>query len=963
MRNFHFLFWPLLVAALIVVFIKLKDRSYLQNDTAPAGIISLELASTYTADTAIIQSWKSDTLDRTSITLCQPRPQPIQRLHKARFDVCVDFVFILFYSGLGLVIITALQSRIATTSKTNTPGAHRFTRLLIGILFLAAFLDCLENTGLLSFINDGINQTSKATGTTAFITHLAAWGKFILLGALLFLYIPLTLIFRDDGLRSLSDYIANKTFQLFRYRVLLIGLAFFTLPIWFMDQGQDLLININSSDEGVLLFMAVVTIAAFLNWWLAKLFFENKALRPVFPLKELPISAADEERQEKKASRFLGVATIIVPAVAILNALQVIRIPSWMDFFPSLLWLIGLLGIFFALIKHNVVETAYLRLQQRLGTKKSRNLAFLALFLLSFGIPTIIRLSIIEKSSNTPQSLIYLFWHLVLLAFAFLVFVSVRTCIFKEGIAGSHIGAPIIGLATALAIGFILFNLFPQAILALDCNYLSLPVLLSGIILYILVLTLLIRFSRLRKTNFVLFFIATAVIVSVSVNNDYHSVRTMDATSTSSTPALPDYFRQWLLHRKDEINASSTYPVFLVNSYGGGIKAATFTNLTITYLDSVLIAHRSKGFEHYVFSFSGASGGTIGSAVQCAWRARHLDSAGYSLDRFTDFYSHDFLTPTLGAMFGRDVWASITGQHTWRDRAAIQANIWEGFGRTSLGLDLTIPFDALWDTSTANPSRYEVPLLFSNTLNVDDGQKGICAPVTLSPADFPGAIFIRSRLDSINAHHGDRPARTISLMTGAFLSARFPFISPSGKMGPGYHFMDGGGKDNSGASTSEDVFLRLNKEIEREAKTNPGSGLDSLMKKLRFYFVSITNNPNFVRDPRKLVSNRWEPISPLVGIINSGISGNAVEADRALQMRYTANPAFDGLHSTYCSVWITGGCIEYNDGRLYEPVLPLGWQISSPSVQRLKSSFDQEGLHDFFHDGIPFILQTIKSQH
>jgi hypothetical protein len=175
--------------------------------------------------------------------------------------------------------------------------------------------------------------------------------------------------------------------------------------------------------------------------------------------------------------------------------------------------------------------------------------------------------------------------------------------------------------------------------------------------------------------------------------------------------------------------------------------------------------------------------------------------------------------------------------------------------------------------------------------------------------------------------------------------------------------MDGGGKDNSGASTSEDVFLRLNKEIQRETAVNPGSQLDSLMKKLRFYFVSITNNPNFVRDPRKLVSNRWEPISPLVGIINSGISGNAVEADRALQMRYSSNPSTDGPRSTYCSIWITGCCIEYNDGRLYEPVLPLGWQISSPSVQRLKSSFNQEGLHDFFHDGIPFILQTIKSRH
>jgi hypothetical protein len=957
-----------LVAAFFVAFIQLKDKTYLQNDTATNGILSLELGSSFRRDTAIIQSWKSDTLDRSSVSLCQPMPQPINRLKKARFDVYIDYLFILLYTLLGIIIITALQSRIQQKK-------HWFTRLLTGLIILAGLLDCIENIGLLHFINEGLAspQTAAAPSAltppstvppfTATITHLAAYAKFVILLLLVGIYLPLTLIIRDNGLLLLSDYIRNKTFQLFRYRVLLIGLAFFSLPIWVMDQGQDLLININSSDQGVLLFMTVVLVAAFLNWWLAKLFFENKSLRPIFPLKELPISEAEEEKQEKKASRFLGVATIIVPAVAILNALQVIRIPSWMDFFPSLIWLIGLLSIFFALIKNNVIENIYQKLEQKWGKKKSRNFALLVLFLLVIGIPTILRLTAIQGSSNTPHSLIYLFGHLIFLAFAFLVFVSVRTCIYKEGLAGSHIGAPIVIVSLILAIGFVLFNIFPQAILLLDCNFLSLPVLLSGIITYILVLTALIRLSLWRRTNYILFFIITAVIVSISVDNEYHSVRTMDTASKPNAIQLNDYFRQWLLKRKDEIKTSKTYPIFLVNSYGGGIKAAAFTNLTVTYLDSVLIAQQNKGFEHYVFSFSGASGGTVGSAVQCAYRARHLDSSGYTPGHFSDFYGHDFLTPTLGAMFGRDIWASITGQHSWRDRAAVQANIWEGFGERSLGLDLTLPFDALWDTSKQSPeARYEVPLLFSNTLNVDNGQKGICAPITLNRTDFPGAIFIRSRLDSINAHRGDQPMQTVSLLTGAFLSARFPFISPSGKMGPGYHFMDGGGKDNSGAATSESIFISLNKEMQKEKRTHSLSEMDSLMQKVRFYFISITNHPYFIRDERKLVSNRWEPLSPLIGIINSGISGNAVEADHTLQMRYSPDTSSGGFHSTYCSVWITGSCVEYNDGKWYEPVLPLGWQISAPSVQRLNQSFDATGIHNYRNDGIPKIIQIIKNR-
>ena len=955
MRYFHFLFWPVLVATLIVFSLKLKDKTYLQNDTATRGIISLELGESYPKDTAIIQSWASDTLDRSSVTLCQPTPQPINRLKKARFDVYIDYGFILLYTVLGLIIVTALQTRIRQQK-------HWFTRVLIGAVLLAGLLDCIENIGLLRFINDGLNDSHTASHATATITRLTAYAKFIILFLLVAVYIPAIFIFRDNGLRQLSDYLRDKTFQLFRYRVLLIGLAFFSLPIWVMDQGQDLLININASDQGVFLFMAVVLVAAFLNWWLAKLFFENKALRPIFPLKELPVSEAEEERQEKKASRFLGIATIVFPAVAILNALQTIRIPSWMDFFPAGVWLIGLLVIFFALIKNDVFGNIYLRLEQKWGKKKSNGFTLLILFLLAIGLPSLIRLSVIEGSSNTPESLIYLFWHLIFLAFAFLVFVSVRAYVYKEGLAGSHIGWPIVSLSVILAILFILFNVYPQAILSLDCNFLSLPVLLSGIILYILVLTALIRISLVKKINFILFFILTAVLVSISVDNDYHSVRTMDTSQRPNPIELNSYFRQWLLKRKDEIKQSDTYPVFLVNSYGGGIKAAAFTNLVVTYLDSVSIKTGNKGFEHFVFSFSGASGGTVGSALQCAYRARHLDSSGYSLSDFSDFYRHDFLTPTLGAMFGRDIWASITGQHSWRDRAAVQSNIWEGFGQKTLGLDLAIPFDALWDTSANNPARYEVPLLFSNTLNVDNGQKGICAPLALNRTDFPGAIFIRARLDSINAHRGDKPLQAVSLMTGSFLSARFPFISPSGKMGRGYHFMDGGGKDNSGAATSESIFIALNKEILREKKNHPGSEMDSLMQKIRFNFISITNNPNFIRDERKLVSNRWEPISPLIGIINSGISGNAVEADRTIQMRYSPDTSAGGFHSSYCSVWITGSCVEYDDGKWYEPVLPLGWQISTPSVERLRQSFNATGLRNYWNDGIPKILKIVKGK-
>jgi hypothetical protein len=772
-------------------------------------------------------------------------------------------------------------------------------------------------------------------------------------------------------LQRLSDYIREKTYQLFRYRVILLSVLVFALPIWVLDQGQDLLINSNSSDQGVFLFVGVVLIAAFLNWYLAKLFFEKSYTGPVLPTTEPVLSDPVLQYAEKKVSRFLGVSTIIVPAVAILNALRVIRIHARTDFLPPVIWLLGLLLLFFFLIKKDLAGHCYSWMENKWGRPKSSTIAFSIMIILGLLIPGVIRIFIIRGESYTPDSLVWLFWQLVLLSVTFFIFVSVRSSIFPDSHwLGRKIGWPILLSACLLALLFMLLNIFPLSILSIDCNYLSLPVLLSGIVFYILLFTLLIRVSLWKKINFVLLIFVTGLIISITANNDYHAVRQTNRAYSPTPLALDQYFKLWLLQRKDEIDHEpDSFPVFLVNTYGGGIRAAAFTNMVFSWLDSGMIATRKdhKGFEHFVFSVSGASGGSVGAALQCAYRARYLDSnsRSYALDSFQRFYQHDFLTPVLSNMLGGDVWASVTSFHLWKDRSEIQEDLWEGFGRKELRLQLDQEFNALWDTSQNNRARFEVPLLFSNTLNVDDGLKGICAPVTLENADFPATIFIRSRIDALNAERIKRKdsPQSLSLMTGAFLSARFPFISPSGKMGAGYHFMDGGGKDNSGASTSEAIFVALARLACRERAIPEDSVFSRLMKKLRFHFVSITNSPYYNPDTRQLVSNRFEPVSPLVGIVNSGIYGNAQAADNTLQFRYSPDSTqFQGVRSDYCSIWITGTSIKDSKGSLYSPILPLGWQISDPSLQRLRQSFDDSMLRSYNAIGIPKILKITGCQ-
>jgi len=961
-RNFTALFWPVFAVTFIVAFLQLKDQTYLQNDLAPRGIISLELGRSRTIDSAIVQSWRQDSINRAATDPCQSAPLTINRTRRARTDVYADFLFILLYTTLGIIIIAGLQARIKQAGTA-------FSNILLLLPIVAGICDIIENAGMLRFIQDGIDGTVSTGSFTAGLTRTMALVKFGILGFLLCLYIPYTLIMKDGGLQWLSAYIRAKTLQLFRYRVIIVSILAFTTPIWMMDQGQDLLVNSNSSDTGVMLFIVIVLVAAFLHWWLAKLFFEDKYKGPVCPMTEPAITDPERAASEKKVSRYLGVITILLPATAILNALQVLRIPFPLDIFPPVIWLIALLSIFFVLIRFDIAKRIYGYMYARWGSSPAKFVTIGAWLTFGFVLPVLIRYLVLGDQGYTPQSLFWLFFHLLLLALAFWIFVSTRGYIFnEEGWWCKKIGWPIILGSGALAVSFVIFNISPFTILRLDCNYLTLPVLLSGIIFYIMIFTLLIRISLWLKINLVLFIVTAGLVIAISIPNDYHAVRLTPKPATPSI-SLNDYFRNWLLHRKNEIlNAPGEYPVFLVNTYGGGIKAAAFTNMVFSYLDSTLIhdGKEHKGFGHYAFSVSGASGGTIGAAVQCAYRARYLDSSAenYSLSHFQNFYKHDFLTPVLGNMIGRDVWASVAGYPLWRDRSAIQEGIWEGFGHRTLDITLDNDFNAIWDTTASNPASYEVPLLFSNTLNVDDGLKGIMAPVVLTHSDFPGTIFIQERVAALNAQRKKERASpvSISLMTGAFLSARFPFISPSGKIGPGYHFMDGGGKDNSGASTSESIFISLARQGCRKPGGTSDSLFSQLIKKVRFYFVSITNSPYYNPDNRQLVSNRFEPISPLVGLVNSGINGNAQAADNTLQFRYNSDSTqFPGIRSDYSAVWITATCVKDGKGRSYTPVLPLGWQISAPSLERMSSSFSQEMIKSYNKEGIRKILAAMAS--
>jgi hypothetical protein len=966
-HRFHRLFWPVLAGTLVLLLSQLKDQVALTTDAAPKGILSMEM-SNYRTDMAILASWQSDVPLIPADNFCEVKTAPQKRWEVAKSNVQWDYLFIVFCTALFVVVLATLQ---AERNAERVGGSTGFSHLLIVLAVVAGLCDCVENVGLLQLIG------GHGTAGVALLTRVMAFTKMAILLALS-LYILFVLVFRHYGLQWVTNYLRIKALQLFRFRLILLGVIFFSAPIWVMDQGQDLLVNTNAEDEGVVLFVSVVAIAALLNWYLAKLFFESRYVPPFWPLNEPvltepvpPAVWAEVQASEKKVSRYLGICTIVIPGVAILNALDATRLHYWLDQFSPMGWLVALLALFFVLVQQNVAERAYPWFEKRLGPGGARMLVIVLLLLLVLGLPLLFRQVFIPQNRESPQSLNYLFLDIILAALAFYIFVSVRTLAFpSKGWLGAKIGWLILPVATLMALAFIFYNVCPFAAQSVVGCYLSLPVLLAGIVFYTLVVTLVLRAGQMKAINLIFFITLGWFLIVMNGSNDFHAVHRMPVKQAPVAAKLTAHFKEWVLARQDEIRAASgSYPVFLVNSYGGGIRAAAWTNFVLSYLDDSLLRRDSmaglprRSFEHYVFSLSGASGGTVGSAVQCAFRATHPDSmtsGGRVVNPYVDFranferfYRHDFLTPVLASILGRDMWSSgIADGWTamkgglWRDRAAIQEELWARYGRRELGLNLDSEFHSIWDPARSGRLAYDVPLLFSNTLNVDNGLKGICAPVALDFADFPEVIQVGDRIEALNAsaREGADSLMSISLISGAFLSARFPYISPSGKMGPAYHFMDGGGKDNSGAGTSAGIFFALSRAIELELQRGTDSVYGSLLRKLKIYFVSISNSATTTLrvpppDDRRVVKNRFEPLNPIIGIMNSGVNGNAMEADSALRSRFAGNPLFAGLYGGYFSVWPNTFCINAGTDSAYCPLAPLGWQISLPSLRRLEGSF------------------------
>jgi hypothetical protein len=240
----------------------------------------------------------------------------------------------------------------------------------------------------------------------------------------------------------------------------------------------------------------------------------------------------------------------------------------------------------------------------------------------------------------------------------------------------------------------------------------------------------------------------------------------------------------------------------------------------------------------------------------------------------------DFLAPTLAWWLFRDSFAAVLRPGSGQDRAAQLERAWERPWRRD--------GDALAEPFLTRQSELDGPLLFLNGYTVEDGcrlstsvlptsggrpvnQCGDLDPGFAGPTRLDGTVDLLDFLCQ---------GSDVRRSTAALLSARFPYISPSGTLeacategtAPRAFVVDGGYKDASAASTVVEIWPEVQDLVNRDNRN--GACLVPA-------FVQIDSSPDVAVAPGTETSPS-QALVPLVGLGHVP-TGNAASARVAAQ--------------------------------------------------------------------------------
>lgn len=460
---------------------------------------------------------------------------------------------------------------------------------------------------------------------------------------------------------------------------------------------------------------------------------------------------------------------------------------------------------------------------------------------------------------------------------------------------------------------------------------------------------------RFRRTP-VFVFLGLWLALAGATHND---IPIVSAPSTGAVAGITvdDVWDRWLERNPEAaetvVDGSAerlAMPMVLIASSGGGVRAAAWTGYVMDCLFGMRTASDCEvsgdGSARSILAMSGVSGGSIGLA---AYAGSSVGAAGDEDDWVKARLGDDYLAAAIAWLAFVDAPRTFVGfVPRISDRAALMEQSLERSWRVdeSHGFLASGVFELWHDrpeipamifngTSVASPCRFNVSVVDANAHARGD----VCTSLRDfegSTAGLDGSVTLAATQDLVDYLC---PGQDIKLSTAALLTARFPIITPSGRVGAGLaecadevrdaHVVDGGYLEGSGAGTAMELWDHIEARV---AAWNADEARACIVP----FFVQIDNG---YENPAVPAGGRpREALVPLATLLGS-------QFGRIANAREQAAIEFDSpLLSSGAGIRVerNGAPIESRYARLVTKAhpgvqAPLGWTLSRASLDDLRS--------------------------
>ncbi|MFN0029773.1 MAG: hypothetical protein ACKV2O_21675 [Acidimicrobiales bacterium] len=475
-----------------------------------------------------------------------------------------------------------------------------------------------------------------------------------------------------------------------------------------------------------------------------------------------------------------------------------------------------------------------------------------------------------------------------------------------------------------------------------------------------------------RRMPIVTGLMVLGVLSSILAPDGYHDLRTIKGETLPPMPqitaeaALKSWTAAQLSTATTVARAPAVQPatpLVFVTAAGGGLKAAAFTAATLDCIFNPMnlqrtgpAAERCASDELWpgLFVVSGASGGSVGIASVLAERARSEPSDNWVADRL----GRDLLSAELSWQLFAEMGNAVLHIDPSKDRGEVLEESW----RRAFGTDTADPGGTAFFTDRST-GEWAGPLAFFSGTDVGDGCRVNIGAVRSAQPRSDGASLLEPGASRRGACQSQRFAgdvgavdqagtrdlvdylcgKNIDLATAAFLSARFPIVSPvaTARCADDDEFTDdsltigdGGYRDNSGAASVSDMWAVLEPIVASYNATH-----DQCIAPI---LIEINNGYDGYGAPTAEadVAQLSAPLlgaTKVFGDLSFGpIEQTAAEFDRPLSPGVTLHRGATEIPSRFFRVSLSD-----HPG----VTAPLGWSLSRSAVEDLVSQLGRSANH------------------